>query len=149
MKTKKPKLNPVAKLWVKALRSGRYVQCSSWLCTRDNAGPMYCCLGVLCALYCRMVKNIRRADNNKISESYDLDLFDVESSVLPSRVMKWAGISNSDGKFRVTNRLYAHLPEGFEFDRKFKVLSLTESLAFPLSRNLMTPTISHSTRSPI
>lgn len=43
----KPELNPNAKLWVEALRSGKYKQDKGFLQTQEG----YCCLGVACMLY--------------------------------------------------------------------------------------------------
>ena len=69
--------------WVKALRSGDYVQGTGHL-RLDNS---FCCLGVLCDL----------AEKQKICKvKRDIDglyLFDDSSGGLPATVLEWAGLS--------------------------------------------------------
>lgn len=46
------KMNPdIKKLWVEALRSGKYEQADSFLRYEDDGKLHYCCLGVLTDLY--------------------------------------------------------------------------------------------------
>jgi len=73
----------IANKWVKALRSGEYTQTQTKLC--DNEG--HCCLGVLCELY---IKDTKR--NIKGKGRYSFATFDGETELLPSCVMKWAGM---------------------------------------------------------
>lgn len=76
----------VKKLWVNALRSGKYKQAKSTL--RNNYG--YCCLGVLCDLY----------DPNKwehsdfVPETRFSYLY--MTSLLPTEVVQWAGLNRGD-----------------------------------------------------
>jgi hypothetical protein len=46
----------IKKLWIKALRSGKYKQARSALRVVENGDTGYCCLGVLCEVYRRSTK---------------------------------------------------------------------------------------------
>lgn len=74
----------VAKVWVEALRSGKYEQGKGAL-KQDNK---YCCLGVLCEL----------SGLSEFEEgSYDEDKYFNEQGYLPEEVMKWSGVKNKKG----------------------------------------------------
>jgi hypothetical protein len=79
----------IAKLWIKALESGKYKQIKGQLANKDG----YCCLGVLCEL---AIEN-----GVEVSRQFDKDtvLFDNEIEHLPKSVMKWAGMNNNVGYF--------------------------------------------------
>lgn len=87
----------VKKLWVDALMSGRYVQCKSQLCSRDNR---YCCLGVLTELYIEQMKKNRKKPKvvktlgYSGSPHYRESSGDFYSCVVPSVVQKWAGLTS-------------------------------------------------------
>ena len=71
-------MNPKIKTkWLKALRSGKYQQAEGTLKVVDANGKSYCCLGVLCDLYCK---------TKKIEWNYDW------TDLLPTEVSEWAGI---------------------------------------------------------
>lgn len=70
-------------LWRDALRSGEYEQTTGQL----TEGGAYCCLGVLCELYCQHVENIRHGDE-----------YAGESHVLPEEVEAWAGLTDCTGQ---------------------------------------------------
>jgi hypothetical protein len=78
------------KLWVEALRSGEYKQGFGQLQIQDR----YCCLGVLCRVYEKVVgKPVNKNGNlphSCLSPPYEA-------------VRNWAGLDNSYGKFAVTN----------------------------------------------
>lgn len=76
----------IAERWVEALRSGEYNQGEA--CLRNNSN--FCCLGVLCDLY---VKDGHGHWEGKFGEK-ELDL---HSATLPSTVIDWAGMKDSDG----------------------------------------------------
>jgi hypothetical protein len=69
----------IKKLWVEALRSGKYKQAKEALRT-DNK-KAHCCLGVLCEIY--------------VTESHGIVDW-LDAAVLPEDVAKWAGL---DGNF--------------------------------------------------
>lgn len=71
----------VKKMWIKALRSGKYKQAKG--CLRDD--DRFCCLGVLCDIFGRS----RRI-------KWDGDRFDGERFALPASVREWAGLPLSN-----------------------------------------------------
>ena len=71
-----------AKLWVKALRSGKYKQGYKQLKTVSTKGDRHCCLGVLCEL----------AVQKKVISSYDPD-----DDFPPIQVCCWSDMSSFDG----------------------------------------------------
>ena len=85
----------IAKVWVDALRSGKYEQGSDYLCKNG----MHCCLGVLCELYINHtgdMKYSRVADGD--DGDYDIVDYGGDIEVLPCEVMEWAEINTSTGK---------------------------------------------------
>lgn len=72
----------IKKLWVRALRSGKYVKGKGMLKTKKG----YCCLGVLTDLY------IKEKKLKKGWESH----FEPEDGELGLRVMRWAGLPSKD-----------------------------------------------------
>lgn len=85
----------IAKIWVEALRSGKYEQCTSVLRSTDNK---FCCLGVLCEL---AVKEgvIPPAEINNRNDYYIYDK--TFYGVLPDPVAGWAGMKNTNGWYDV------------------------------------------------
>jgi len=93
----------IAKLWIKALRSGKYKQGQTVL---RNEKDEYCCLGVLCDLYnqdCRSRKkrglSVRKGaepDSNLDDDLHSFS-FNGETAKLPWRVQEWAGMWSNDG----------------------------------------------------
>ena len=75
----------VKKLWLTALRSGKFLQGQSALIGTDyeegKEVKKYCCLGVLCKLYAKE----KRVNVNKLSQRGDGE-FPVD------KVMHWAGL---------------------------------------------------------
>lgn len=78
----------VKKLWIKALRSGKYKQGRAAL--RSNGA--FCCLGVLCDLHGKIFKK-RWTRNGSENWAYAGD-----TATLPPVVMKWAGLDDDDPK---------------------------------------------------
>lgn len=85
----------IKKIWLEALRSGKYKKTKSVLKTSKG----YCCLGVLTDLYIKKTgrgkwvatdyfgaKNTKRYEYGTIKET----------TVLPSNVQKWAGLNDSN-----------------------------------------------------
>ena len=96
----------VAKIWVKALRSGKYKQGENYLKQFNSKGqPRHCCLGVLCELYNdTMKKNHKRTIsveecNNEPALDHGYVKFGNKDGSLPNIVRKWAGIKNEMGTF--------------------------------------------------
>lgn len=91
----------VKALWTAALRSGKYEQGRSFLCTADSDGERrYCCLGVLCAL----AVIAGAAEEEEVTDGGVIP-YDENTEVLPPGVTVWAGLS-TDNPFVVTH------PEG-------------------------------------
>lgn len=87
----------VAKIWVDALRSGRYIQglgALKRIYENDGCAKYcHCCLGVLCELF---------DENNeeKLTKTNMIKIaFNGETEILPSEVMEWAGLSTTKGSF--------------------------------------------------
>jgi hypothetical protein len=95
----------VAKIWIKALRSGKYKQGKSFLKQFNSKGqPKHCCLGVLCELYNdTMKKNHKKTISVKCRDDSHLDYgyvtFANKDDSLPAVVRKWAGIKSEMGTF--------------------------------------------------
>lgn len=121
----------IMKKWVKALRSGKYEQGKYTLKQYNSNGQVqHCCLGVLCELYNQeMKKNKKKTLSEKVL-TYDDDFpygftrFGDESNVLPSKVMKWAGMRTSTGTLP-RNLKFFDLSDHNDNGRKFKTISDT------------------------
>ena len=92
----KPK---IAKIWIKALRSGKYTQGQNALLSGDGSDAKHCCLGVLCDLYnkdCKKKKkkklHVSKPKGDNMDRSYGGD-----DQFLPRKVMEWAGMSSANG----------------------------------------------------
>jgi len=79
-------LNPIAKEWVAALRSGEYKQIRGTLHNNDG----YCCLGVLCDLAVKHGVEI-----NVSVEKDGRHYYGLNANYLNSVIAKWAGIDVS------------------------------------------------------
>ena len=78
----------IKKLWVTALRSGRWVKHMGSLRSADNHR---CCLGVLCEVF--VDDTSRGGWNGKIF----IDGIDNASGSLPVGVLKWSGLNDEEG----------------------------------------------------
>lgn len=88
MTTNQNKMNPrIKKLWLKALRSGKYKQGQGQL----KCGDKFCCLGVLCDLH-----------SKETGEEWLGNTYKEASNFPPCEVDQWAGFgclsAVSDGK---------------------------------------------------
>lgn len=80
------------KLWVAALRSGKYRQTRSALCRVDeDGGRSYCCLGVPCDLYQKYVGGLEERQNDGCVS------YDGNQSILPIKVVQWLGLNDRGG----------------------------------------------------
>lgn len=89
----------VAKMWVRALRSNKYIQGRRALKQKLPEGVGHCCLGVLCELY---NDSMKRLGKSKVSCRYTEDgyyLFSGQAEVLPKKVQAWAGLQYENGLF--------------------------------------------------
>lgn len=89
----------VMKKWVKALRSGKYLQGKWQLMKRDKVTghPTYCCLGVLADIVC---------DERALSKSDELGIH----SLLTDRVKQLAGMKTNDGAIKFKEEAVLSLP---------------------------------------
>lgn len=120
----------VRKMWVKALRSGEYVQGQNQLCTIGEKGKpdMFCCLGVLCDLAVR--KGLVPTSQINVEHDGNMTYFDEEYR-LPSKIQKWVGLSDESGTYKdivdeiqVRTDLVTMNDDGFSFD---KIADIIES----------------------
>lgn len=85
----------IKKLWIEALRSGKYKQGKGKL-KRDGK---YCCLGVLCAIspwkncFMRMKPPLFSASKN------EMRLLPDKNEILPNKVKEWAEIKHNNPVF--------------------------------------------------
>jgi len=91
----KTTLNPVAKKWVKALRSKKYKQGKSHL----NKDGRYCCLGVACDLAVKA-----GVIEEGVIGSGGSIYYDGGDGVLPDSVAEWLGLSSACGGFTVKGK---------------------------------------------
>ena len=81
-------MNPqIKQKWLNALRSGEYQQTKGFLRKEDG----FCCLGVLCDLYGKE----NNAEWNLANNGHNYEFQDKESH-LPSSVIEWAGVEDSN-----------------------------------------------------
>jgi hypothetical protein len=86
-------------LWIKALRSGEYLQGQGALREEfvETDESSYCCLGVLCDLY---AKNV---EDSPTWQSYDASergrSFGGREAYPPRFVQEWAGLNDEEGSF--------------------------------------------------
>lgn len=78
----------IAKLWIKALRSGKYKKGTGRL--RSISGDKFCCLGVLCNLHAQAHPEAAA------TQEYPGRYFG-SSSHLPTNVKNWAGMKTIHG----------------------------------------------------
>ena len=85
-------MNPVIKQkWLEALRSDEFDQGTGMLKSYDGK---YCCLGVLCELF-------RRQHSVQKNIDWHGGLFLQRVAVLPTEVIKWAGLEHNNYNPRV------------------------------------------------
>lgn len=89
----------VAKLWTKALRSGKYKKGKFTLRNHDDS---FCCLGVLCDLYNNEQKKkkkktllVKKLDDVIEGKCYS---YNYNTNYLPLIVKKWAGLATTKGE---------------------------------------------------
>ena len=90
-------LNDNAKLWVKALRSGEYKQCTQFLHIAGSDGDEFCCLGVACDLYIKEGNELE-VKRNPYDAPHTVRYNEI-TSVLPREVRDWLGLRSEDGLY--------------------------------------------------
>ena len=81
--------------WVRALRSGKYKQTTHCLHDKSEKGKEgFCCLGVLCELAVK--KGIIPP---ALEEMNGVFTYDEHDTLLPDRVVAWAGLKSDSGGF--------------------------------------------------
>lgn len=73
----------IKKLWIKALRSGKYKQARDKLRAKNNGDYAYCCLGVLEQIRCEV-------DNKRFPTRL------TNGEVLTKATMEWAGLHDDN-----------------------------------------------------
>lgn len=118
----------IKRIWVEALRSGKYKQTRGRLCRNPQASTIakaggFCCLGVLVDLYAEKV-GIERG-----THEYDALM---DHGILPAEVSKWAGIDCDpvlhlvpDKALAIPNTFYETAPDG---NRAIGAASLNDHL---------------------
>lgn len=94
----------IKKLWVKALRSGKYKQGKGQLRTKNS----FCCLGVLCDLH-----NKKNKENNwkKDEDGYsDFSYLGSEAS-LPEIVQEWAELKDDNPDITISQKVNTTLAQ--------------------------------------
>lgn len=101
----------IAEKWMKALESGQYKQGRGKLC--NIAGDRFCCLGVLTNLYCEekgkdfdeVTGVFDSMEDNDVSYEEAVKL-QLETTDLPRKVQKWAGIKGGFELAIIPNKLH-------------------------------------------
>jgi hypothetical protein len=106
----------VAEKWVAALRSGKYEQGTTALCTliphfeSEETDEQYCCLGVLCEVVQNepdFLATYPTWGQQQVAggvlnyRAYGTDEFKTTHEFLPESVQVWAGMGSNDGTFTV------------------------------------------------
>lgn len=94
----------VMKKWVKALKSGKYAQGTSYL----KQGSEYCCLGVLSSIS-PYKNNFTRMNLNVNDKS--------KNSVLPVPIRDWAGMRTTSGELNNDCSLTSMNDNGSSFEQ--------------------------------
>jgi hypothetical protein len=103
-------LNPNAKKWVDALRSGKYKQGKRALTTVEDGEEFDCCLGVACKV---AIENglelethvaVKRISSGSAADEYEVDkqlrFYDNFSyGTLPYKVTEWLGLDTADARY--------------------------------------------------
>lgn len=103
----------IAKLWTKALRSGKYKQGKFNLRNHNNS---FCCLGVLCDLYNKEQKKKKKKTLNVVKINNIVEgkcyKYGLSTSYLPVVVRKWAGMKTTNGSFKAKNGKFNDVKNG-------------------------------------
>lgn len=105
----------IKKLWIEALRSGKFKQGQGWLRQRFSSGYRHCCLGVLCEVF-----NAETGQGEWKESSTTWLPFKVGDSesaaVVPAPVVEWAGLTDANPRLGRTKHAAALNDTGRDFD---------------------------------
>lgn len=110
----------VTKKWVKALRSGEYLQGRGYLAQEENGEHKFCCLGVLCNIY-QEEKGGLKISTSKYND--DIYSYNGNNSTAIDEVMKWSGLKNELGKFKYKNNRTGDLATLNDNGKSFKQIA--------------------------
>lgn len=105
----------IAMKWIKALRSGRYMQGKGKL--RSKSGKL-CVLGVLCDLHARVHPETARKQKDPLK-------YLGQTQVLPIEVLNWSGMDSMRGAFMEYTGQYNSLSRMNDNGEKFSFLAYT------------------------
>ena len=115
-----PKMNPSIKtLWLSALRSGDYIQGTSFL---QHQGD-YCCLGVLSDIAVKHDVTSWVTENNVTYGLYEPSLSNIEIGVPTEPVLQWAGLSMANPSLLVK---MSELSRNTDFPDKFESIRISD-----------------------
>jgi hypothetical protein len=100
-------LNPNAKLWVDALRSGKYTQGKNVLTEIKDGADYDCCLGVACKVYADSGLSLI-IDVRPVGEMRRVRTYQNSYKILPEEVMQWLGLTTGDGRYGATDAVLSH-----------------------------------------
>ena len=104
-------MNPkVKKLWVEALRSGKYEQGYNGLRTNDNK---FCCLGVLCDIHRKTMKK----KGWRLDGLPDTYFYGDSCGSLPSNVIEWSGVDNYNPTIKGNSLIFWNDNIRYSFDK--------------------------------
>lgn len=108
-------MNPNAKKWIRALRSGKYKQGKDRLATVRKT---YCCLGVACELAVKagIVQRFEIETGEGVALAYGNRR--KEALALPKTVKDWLGLSTSNGDYRQSATVASSLTEQNDYKQK-------------------------------
>ncbi|NJO64367.1 MAG: hypothetical protein HC836_41225 [Richelia sp. RM2_1_2] len=119
----------VKKRWVEALRSGKYKQGEQCLTQIDDDGQrLYCCLGVLCDLAAKELPDLEKGEKEVHLEMRGKPVKAVmygtenEVSILPRKVIEWAGLSDPNPRVKTNN------------ENKFMLSELNDSMKYKFNQ---------------
>jgi hypothetical protein len=120
-KAKKFKMGPKQRKWLSALKSGKFIQTRGTLGRKTRDGKLkHCCLGVLCELNIKAIKEVGWDEYTPTVKTYD----DSDGN-LPSHMKDLAGLYDVAGGFDGKSLLPPERRQ--EFDKLVKQLdSLAE-----------------------
>lgn len=113
------------KMWVKALRSGKFQQGYGKLHYENKDGEQkFCCLGVLCEL---AVKEGVISPSEKYNRDYEYDGAD---ATLPEAVLDWVGIKDDCGSMKKGSLVSRNDSRKYSFERIADIIESKSSELF-------------------
>jgi len=108
----KPKIK---EKWIKALRSGDYLQGNGALKRILNEVTTHCCLGVLCDLHSKEIGEKWVYDPLEPSCHLGAHMYYTRMGVLPDEVLDWAGLKNWDSNVAIDRNNLVDLNDDEEY----------------------------------